>query len=139
MKKFNLISVFLFTFLTMVSCGKGSDGKDASQQREEEKSIFGKWTSLDRTFTFETLDGIFDTPVNVTFRESSGEICVCRTVYSGGEESGTINQLSCFYAGGGPGDPGCANDAGDLGFYTYTKAGGALEVCDSRVRCQAFF
>ena len=137
MKKFSLILTVVFFPFIFVSCSDSSGARsDPAPQEEEEKSIFGIWTSIDRSFTLDSSGGSFDTTINVIFRETSGEVCICRDIFSGTESSGTINELSCTYAGGGSGDPGCADD---LGIYTYTKAGGTLEVCDSRVRCQAFF
>ena len=136
MKNFSLIMTLLFLSLTIVSCGSnGSDGKDATQQREVEKSILDLWVSTDESSYVDFTDLEFNTPSAIDIFYGSGEICSCTLVISGSESSGKFNVTSCFYNGGGSGDPGCfSNNSSN----PYTKKEGILRICFAPNDCVEF-
>lgn len=134
MKKISLILTFLFLSLTFVSCGGSSGGGGGGQERQEEKSIFDKWVD-DEFGTVDFTGYEFDTPSELNISYGSGEICSCVLTISGSESSGRIDVTSCFYIGGGSGDPECFSNNGS---YPYTKEEEILRICFAPNDCVDF-
>lgn len=117
------IVLMLFTVVSLTGCAKDSGGPAAAAAA---KSVFSLWTKSDNAFFFDTTGGSFGTPTPIAFVFSGGATCLCSLTVNGTETSGSYSLLSCTYASGGSGDPGCSsmNEAG-----TYSKPASSLQLC----------
>lgn len=129
--KSTLLPTLMFLSITLISsCGSNDDDDSATvieRQEDNEKNLFSRWSS-ESGFILDLTNGTFNTPTNITFFFQDGSTCNCGMTITGTQSSGEIDLSTCFYTGGGNGDPGCAQlDDGGPG--TYTKSPTDLRIC----------
>ena len=148
MGKLFLIKMLFLSLLLIVSCGSDDDDNGhVVREEEEERSddngtgidLFRSWRSVDGLFIFDLSGASFNNTRGKIFRLNSGELCRCTLLVNGNQTSGKIRVSSCSYAGGGFGDPDCAEVWENNGLpYTYTKSGRRLLICEAPARCRNY-
>lgn len=129
--------IFVFAMLLLTSMGCGSDGGGSSSNG---KDLFNVWTRDDQALSFDIRGASFNITFDMSFALSTGETCICDTVISGNQSSGSVSVTSCSYDGGGSGDPDCAGlweNGGSA--YTYSKSGNVLTLCNDPSDCGAYY
>lgn len=106
--------------------GGGSSGGSSSAKTY---SLFNFWLADDNSLLFTLKGGSYNGAsfIGALAVVGSGETCTCSISASGDDSSGNFTTSNCSYSSGGSGDPGCSSlDQ----YYTYTKSGSSMELCD---------
>lgn len=115
---------------TLAACAKPSDSTPAAASGScGEKPFKSKWVHPTYLFVMDLITAESGKSLTVALVVSGGATCTAKMVFTGVECSGTYAVTEAAYAGGGSGDPGCAdlNAAGN-----YTKSDRGLTLANSQ-------
>jgi hypothetical protein len=124
--------LFAILFLCLASCSKGADANSiacATGPSATPKSLFSSWTAKDCSETLDLTAAYVGFSSAMVFKFTDGARCACTNTLCGTTASGSYLFTSCSYAGGGTGDPGCANLSGHGGNFTASNT--ELVICDT--------